>query len=106
MTKNLVIEEAGVNHNGDIGNALALVDAASEAGADIVKFQTFKADTLASRSAAKASYQMQSTGAQETQHSMLKRLELSEDFHYQFLSTLKLLLFISSPVLVWSSIAT
>ena len=77
----LVIAEAGVNHNGDLDLALQLVDIAADAGADLVKFQTFSADRLATRSARKADYQASTTGADESQHSMLRRLELSEDAH-------------------------
>ena len=80
-THTLVIAEAGVNHNGDLDLARQLVDIAADAGADLVKFQTFSADRLATRSARKADYQASTTGADESQHSMLRRLELSEDAH-------------------------
>jgi N,N'-diacetyllegionaminate synthase len=56
----LIIAEAGVNHNGDLTLARGLIDAAAEAGADLVKFQTFKADRLATAAAVKAAYQTQS----------------------------------------------
>jgi len=81
-----VIAEAGVNHNGDLDMALRLVDAAAEAGANAVKFQTFSADRLVTRQAAKATYQKQTTGAQESQYAMLKRLELSLSDHERLLA--------------------
>lgn len=77
----LVIAEAGVNHNGSIDLARQLVDVAADAGADLVKFQTFSADRLATRDAQKAAYQSAATGADESQHAMLRRLELSEADH-------------------------
>lgn len=79
--RTLIIAEAGVNHNGDTALALALVDAAAAAGADVVKFQTFTADSLVTRSADKAEYQRRRGAAGETQHEMLSRLELSRSAH-------------------------
>ena len=82
----LIIAEAGVNHNGDMQLANQLIDAAAEAGADVVKFQTFQADQLATNKASKASYQQQSTDKTENQQAMLKRLELTFDQHQQLIS--------------------
>lgn len=77
-----VIAEAGVNHNGDLGLAMKLIDAAVASGADAVKFQTFCAEKVAALSAAKAEYQMAATGAEESQLAMIKKLELPHaSFH-------------------------
>jgi N-acetylneuraminate synthase len=75
----LIIAEAGVNHNGDKAIARDLIDAASEAGADTVKFQTFRAEALVSDTAPKAGYQAAQTGSAENQFEMLKRLELDQE---------------------------
>lgn len=81
-----IIAEAGVNHNGSLDLAKRLICAAAEAGADAVKFQTFKTEALVTRSAAKADYQKQATGAAESQFDMLKRLELDEAAHHELVS--------------------
>lgn len=86
MTKTLIIAEAGVNHNGDEQLAFELVDAACTAGADIVKFQTFKAGKLVSKHAKQAEYQATNTGVVESQYDMLKRLELSYDMHHKLVA--------------------
>jgi N,N'-diacetyllegionaminate synthase len=75
--KTLIIAEAGVNHNGDMDLARKLIDVAASAGADFVKFQTFTADKLVTRNAGKAEYQKNTTGADESQHAMIKKLELT-----------------------------
>lgn len=72
-----IVAEAGVNHNGDPALARRLVDAAAESGADAVKFQTFRVDALLTRGAPKAGYQVETTGAGESQREMLARLELA-----------------------------
>ncbi len=81
MTRVTVIAEAGVNHNGNLALALELVERASDAGADIVKFQTFSADRLATGTVAKAEYQIDSARPLESQREMLKRLELNREAH-------------------------
>lgn len=86
MTKVLIIAEAGVNHNGDMGLARRLIGVAKEAGADIVKFQTFSADRLVTKTAAKADYQIQTTEMDESQHEMLRRLELSPAMHDELIA--------------------
>ena len=81
MAHTIIIAEAGVNHNGSMELAKKLIDVAVEAGSDYVKFQTFKAAKIASKSAAKAAYQQQTTSAGESQLDMLRKLELSDADH-------------------------
>jgi len=79
--KTMIIAEAGVNHNGDIDMAKKLIDIAAESGADLVKFQTFSADRLVTHEAVKADYQLLATNSSESQHDMLRKLELTESMH-------------------------
>lgn len=79
--KTLIIAEAGVNHNGELDVAKRLIEVAAEAGADMVKFQTFSSDRLVTGSALKVDYQNQTTDAAESQRAMLKRLELTREMH-------------------------
>lgn len=81
----LFIAEAGVNHNGSFDLALRLVDAAADAGADVVKFQTFKAGALATASASKARYQVANTQQEGSQLEMLRKLELASEHHHALL---------------------
>ena len=99
MSKTLIIAEAGVNHNGSIELARQLVDVAVEAGVDYVKFQTFKAEKIASRNATKASYQQKTTNASESQLAMLKKLELSKEDHLSLIDycSKKNIQFLSTP---------
>ena len=83
----LIIAEAGVNHNGDMVLARHLIDVAADAGADLVKFQTFSADRQVIRSAEKAEYQKSTTDKSESQYAMLKRLELTEAMHHELCCT-------------------
>ena len=85
----IIIAEAGVNHNGCLKMAFKLVEAAAMAGADIVKFQTFKAEELATYKANKAKYQLETTDPDECQQKMLKRLELSNEDHIQLVQYCK-----------------
>lgn len=99
MNHVFIIAEAGVNHNGSLDLAKQLIDAAAAAGADAVKFQTFQADKLVSKEAPKAGYQQQTTGGGETQHQMLKRLELDPIAHRELMEHCQQagILFLSTP---------
>jgi len=99
MKKVFIIAEAGVNHNGSIELAKKLIDVASESGADAVKFQTFKAEKLVSKSAEKADYQKQTTNNSESQFDMIKKLELDLDTHKELISYCKTknIMFLSTP---------
>ena len=83
MSKIYIIAEAGVNHNGNLEMALDLIKKSKKAGADCVKFQTFKAENIVTESSPKAAYQLKTTSEQETQFSMLKSLELGYDAYLQ-----------------------
>jgi N,N'-diacetyllegionaminate synthase len=94
-----IIAEAGVNHNGSVDLAKKLIDAASNSGADAVKFQTFKAKNLVTKNSEKANYQKITTNQEETQFNMLKKLELTKDMHVELIeySKNKNIKFLSSP---------
>lgn len=96
----IIIAEAGVNHNGNINMAKQLIDVAAEAGADFVKFQTFKAEKLVSPTAEKAAYQIANIGdSDRSQLDMLKKLELSEENHFELINYClqKNIRFLSTP---------
>ncbi|MBT5402178.1 MAG: N-acetylneuraminate synthase [Crocinitomicaceae bacterium] len=89
MQKTLIIAEAGVNHNGSIDTAKKMIDVAATAGADLVKFQTFKAEALVTQSADKAEYQKNLTDASESQFEMIKKLELDRVAHEELIQHCK-----------------
>jgi len=84
--RTLIIAEAGVNHNGDLDMAKKLIDIAAESGADLVKFQSFCADRLVTHAAKKADYQTKTTDGNESQHNMLRRLELTHEMHKELIA--------------------
>jgi len=94
-----IIAEAGVNHNGDFATAKKMIDAAVDAGADAIKFQTFRAEKLVNKFAPKTEYQKKTTTGNEPQIKMLKVLELGDDEHLQLMNYCleKNILFLSSP---------
>jgi N,N'-diacetyllegionaminate synthase len=85
-----IIAEAGVNHNGDMGLAKGLIDAALDAGANVVKFQTFKAGYGITERAEKADYQKLSTVTEESQFEMVRKLELTEEHHQDLMAYCKM----------------
>jgi N,N'-diacetyllegionaminate synthase len=88
-SKVYIIAEAGVNHNGNLSIALELIDKAKEAGADCIKFQTFKAEKIVTQNSPKAKYQLEVTSKSETQFEMLKKLELGFDDYSSILERCK-----------------
>lgn len=97
--KTFIIAEAGVNHNGSLELAKQLIDIAVDAGVDAVKFQTFKAEKVISKFAKKAEYQIQTTGKQESQLEMVKKLELDVESHRILMKYCqeKNIMFLSTP---------
>jgi len=97
--KVFIIAEAGVNHNGSLDLAKRLIEIAVDSGADAVKFQTFKAESLVSKNAQKADYQKQTTDASESQFDMIKKLELDVETHRELIAYCqeKDIMFLSTP---------
>lgn len=94
-----IIAEAGVNHNGDISVAKKLIDIASDAGADAVKFQAFKTENLILKEVEKAPYQKNTTSAEEKQYEMLKKLEITKDQNNELIEYCKTrnIIFLTTP---------
>ena len=99
MNQVFIIAEAGVNHNGSVELAKQLIDVASEAGVDAVKFQTFKTENLVSKNAQKADYQKETTDKEESQFDMIKKLELDTNTHNELITYCKVknIMFLSTP---------
>jgi N,N'-diacetyllegionaminate synthase len=94
-----IIAEAGVNHNGSVSLAKKLINVAVEAGADAIKFQTFKTENLVLKNTQKAEYQKQTTDASESQFDMIKKLELDMETHIELIAYCKEkdIMFLSTP---------
>ncbi len=99
MKNVFIIAEAGVNHNGSVELAKKLIDVASEAGVDAVKFQTFKTENIVSKHAQKAAYQKETTDTKESQFDMIKKLELDTATHHELIAYCKTkeIMFLSTP---------
>ncbi len=99
MKRTYIIAEAGVNHNGSLELAKDMVKVAAKAGVDAIKFQTFRAETLVTKDAIKADYQIKTSGQSETQFEMLKKLELSVESHLELMECCRLnqIEFLSTP---------
>ena len=85
----IIIAEIGVNHNGSLDVAKQLIDEASKAGANDVKFQTFNSKSIVTSSAKQANYQIKNTGKKESQFNMLKKLELSKEMHIKLINYIR-----------------